>query len=743
MGLQIGFVSTYPPMKCGIATFTRDLRDHLVAAPAKASVIALSGVEPDLKYPAEVVHVVSHDNPSSYVSAAGHFQQMGSHVISLQHEYGIFGGPCGSYILHLLRSTTIPVVTTLHTVLASPTPTQRQVLSEVLRLSSRVVVPTPGALSTLQAQFGTPDHKLSVIPHGVADLPFTCPPNRESVPELNGKIVLLTMGLLSPSKGIETAIGALPTILCRFPETVYVVQGITHPKVHRQFGESYRRSLETLTRELGVDSNVMFVNRYLSGDELAALVAAADVYISPHKNQDQTCSGTLAYAISAGKSVISTPYAYAREVLSDGGAFCRMGDADDLAREVIEVLSDDQLRSQRAKKAYLIGRQMVWSKVASEYAALFETVAASTAVEPGCTATRSRLLPQFTVHHLTRLTDDTGIAQHAIFTVSNRSEGFSTDDNARALMLAVEMEAGFPEVSAKLASTYLAFLWHAFNRRSHRMRNFLTYNRQWLEEAGSEECHGRTLWCLGHVVAHSNDPALRGSASQLFLEAVPASLRFTSLRAISFAIIGLVEFLRMNPSQSELASNAADLSDRLAQHYLRCSSPEWPWFEDCVTYFNARLPEALLRFGSAASRKDLIDLGLKSLDWLVSIQTSADGFFDPVGNKGFYRRGETRARFDQQPIEAHATIDACLAALQVTGESRWKESACRAFNWFLGWNALGLPVYDGDSGGCRDGLGEGGLNQNQGAESTLAFLHSLVAILPHYFDADEKASVAG
>lgn len=744
VSLKIGFVSTYPPMRCGIATFTRDLLDHLGMASTKATVAAISGVEVDLRYPKEVGFVVSRDTPSSYMKASDHFNLEGAHVISLQHEYGLFGGACGSHILHLLRSTALPVVTTLHTVLVSPTATQRQVLSEILRLSSRIVVFTPGALSTLQAQFGTPDQKLSVIPHGIADLPFTEPSDGKRALGLQHKIVLLTTGFLSPDKGVETAIQALPAILRKFPETVYVVQGITHPNVNHHSGESYRRSLETLAKELGVDPNVIFLNCYLSADELASVVTAADVYVSPHKNQDQIVSGTLAYAIGAGRAVISTPYAYAREVVSRGaGAFCRMGNADDLAKQVIEVLSDDQLRSQYATKAYLIGRQMIWGKVASDYATLFETVAASSSVGSSGSIINSQILPRLKLHHLRRLTDDTGIAQHAVFTVSNRFEGFSTDDNARALVLAVDIEAGFPEVSANLASIYLAFLWHAFNRRSNRMRNFLGYDRQWLEEVGSEECHGRTLWSLGHVVAHSNDPALCGAASQLFLEAVPASLSFTSLRATSCAIIGLVEFLKVNSARCDLASNAADLSNRLVQHYLSCSSPEWPWFEDCVTYSNARLPEALLRFGSATSRKDLIDLGLRSLEWLISIQTSEDGFFDPVGNKGFYGRGTAKARFDQQPIEAHATIDACLAALQLTGERRWKESACRAFNWFLGWNALGLPVYDGDSGGCRDGLGEGGLNQNQGAESTLAFLQSLVAIRPHYFQIDPKVSVAG
>ncbi len=744
MSLKVGFVSTYPPMRCGIATFTRDLLDHLGVASTKATVAAVSGVEVDLRYPKEVGFVISRDNPSSYMKAADHFNLTGVHVISLQHEYGLFGGACGSYILHLLRSTTLPVVTTLHTVLINPTPIQRQVLREVLRLSSRIVVFTAGALAIVQSQFRIPDHKLSIIPHGVADLPFTAPSEGKRALGLQDKIVLLTMGLLSPGKGVETAIRALPAVLHKFPEAVYIVQGVTHPNVNRHSGESYRYSLETLAKELGVDGNIIFLNRYLDPDELAGVVAAADVYVSPHKSQDQTVSGTLAYAIGAGRAIISTPYAYAREVVSCGtGVLFKMANADDLASQVIEVLSDDRRRSQYATRAYCVGRQMVWSKVASDYAVLFEQNAVLPSVRSRGFAINGETLPQLRLHHLRRLTDDTGIAQHAVFTVPNRFEGFSTDDNARALMFAVDIEAGFPEVSATLASTYLAFLWHAFNRRNNRMRNFLGYDRQWLEEVGSEECHGRTLWSLGHVVAHSNDPALCGAASQLFLEAVPASLSFTSLRATSFAIIGLVEFLKVNSARCDLASNAADLSNRLVQHYLVCSSPEWPWFEDCVTYFNARLPEALLRFGSATSRKDLIDLGLGSLEWLISIQTSEDGFFDPVGNKGFYGRGKAKARFDQQPIEAQATIDACLAALQLTGESRWKENACRAFNWFLGWNTIGLPVYDRDSGGCRDGLGDGGLNQNQGAESTLAFLQSLVAIRPHYFQTDASAGVAG
>lgn len=421
-----------------------------------------------------------------------------------------------------------------------------------------------------------------------------------------------------------------------------------------------------------------------------------------------------------------------------------MGQSADLADRLVELVQDRNSRMRYSRAAYELGRDMVWDRVAKQYVEVFEIATDVVTRKRASARKRASIvreqLPPLLFNHLLTLTDTTGIIQHAVFRVPNRNEGYSTDDNARGLILATRIAMEEPALGLHLATTYLGFLLHAFNPDTKRMRNFLGYDRRWLEDAGSEECHGRTLWALGYVTRHSTDPGLCGAASDLYFKAMPISMDFTSIRAIAFSVLGLIESHKAHPDSSELMSAADVLSEKLIHNYVRCSSPDWQWFEDQVTYFNARVPEALLRFGESRSRADMVQAGLRSLEWLVSIQTSEQGYFSPIGNKGFYKRGATRARFDQQPIEPHAVVSACLEAFRVTGGRRWREHAVRAFRWFLGFNDLGLPVYDDRSGGCRDGLHEDGLNQNEGAESTLAFMQSLLDIRPYY---SESALGAG
>jgi hypothetical protein len=542
--------------------------------------------------------------------------------------------------------------------------------------------------------------------------------------------------LLSPNKGIETAIRALPEIVSECPASVYVVAGITHPNVKQKDGESYRQSLKHLAEQLGVASRVIFWDRYLQQEELSALVAAADIYLSPYVNVEQTASGTLAYALGAGKVIVSTPFWYAQEMLRDGvGVLVPFADSDALAERVVELIKNRDQRIQLSRKAYDLGRSMVWGKVAQTYAKTFETALRTAgAAKSTCSpATRSHKdteqLPPLKLNHLLRLSDSTGIIQHAVFTIPNRAEGYSTDDNARALIVAIWLEKEKRVLARRLASKYLAFLWHAFNSETGRMRNFLSYDRRWLESIGSEECHARSLWALGFLINHSGDPGLSGVASQLFLRALPSAWDFASLRAIAFTLLGISDWSASRSSWSELSKNGALLAERLLESYLSNSSSDWPWFEDRLTYFNARLPHALLRIGHLTDRQEMVEVALRSLQWLVSLQISKAGQFSPIGNKGFYPRGSERARFDQQPIEAQSMISACLEAYRVTGEKSWYDEAYRAFLWFLGSNDLGLSLYDRVTGGCRDGLHEDSVNQNQGAESTLAFILSLLEML--------------
>jgi hypothetical protein len=467
---------------------------------------------------------------------------------------------------------------------------------------------------------------------------------------------------------------------------------------------------------------------------LAALFAAADIFIAPFREPEQASSGTLAYALGAGKAVISTPCAHARELLADdAGLLFPFGDSGTLAESVLDVINDPGKRLTLSRRAYAVGRRMVWSEVARAYKMTCETACAKPPTFKGLphTPKRDELgedAVALDIRHVLRLTDETGIVQHAFGTVPNRVEGYCTDDNARALMLAIRLQGRARAGSRCLAGRYLAFLLHAFNPDNHRMRNFLSYDRRWLEDMGSEECHGRSILALGVLARQSNDTPLLDVARDLFPSLLPAALGFTSIRAISFALLGICDWLEVHPASREVKSARNVLAGKLLEAYRRNSSDNWPWFEQELTYFNAILPQALLRAGHAASELEMCEAALTALAWLVRVQQSPEGHFSPIGNRGFWRRGSEKARFDQQPVEAHAVVSGCLEAYRTTSDSRWYGEARRAFRWFLGFNDLGLPLYDRFTGGCRDGLHSDGINQNQGAESTLAFVLALLEL---------------
>jgi len=736
--LKVAVIGTYPPRQCGIATFTGDLCDALGAGCPEVTcfAVAVNDTPTGYAYPPRVRFEIEEGDFTSYRRAAEFLNINNVDVVCVQHEYGIFGGPAGSHLLAMLRDLRMPVVTALHTILREPDPLQRRVLEELVQCSDRLVVMSQRAVDFLRELYGAPEAKIDTIPHGVPDVPFVDPNLYKGRFGLEGRQVLLTFGLLSPDRGIEYAIEALPAILARYPNVVYIILGATHPHVRRREGESYRLSLERLAQARGVGQHVIFHNRFVNLERLVQVIGAADIYITPYLNRAQIASGTLSYAVGAGKAVVSTPYWYAEELLADGrGVLVPFRNPQAIARRVIELLDNEAERHAMRKSAYLYGREMIWPVVARKYMDSFERTRQERmrrrrpafAVKP--LRERPVELPALKPHHLHRLTDDVGIMQHAVFTVPNYDEGYTTDDNARALIAAVLLvEAGDAAVDEAhdLASRYLAFLWHAFDGPSGRFRNFLSFDRRWLEQAGSEDSHARALWAIGVVVGRSIHAGLRGPASRLFDQALQAVLDFTSPRAWAFALFGIQEYLRRFSGDRAARQAREVLAGRLLDAYRRTASPDWPWFEEIVAYCNASLPHALLECGRWMGRSDMIEAGLTSLEWLASVQRSRKGHFVPIGSNGFYRRGGERARFDQQPVEAQAMVSACLAASGVTGEARWQEEARRAFEWFLGRNDLGLSLYDPSSGGCRDGLHPDCANENQGAESTLAFLLALL-----------------
>ena len=736
---RVAVVGNYLPRKCGIATFTTDLCDAIHAEYGATELLALpvNDIEEGYSYPARVRFELSEDNLASYRQAADFLNFSNIDLVCLQHEYGIFGGPAGAHILELLRRLQMPVVTTLHTVLREPNLDQRIVMEEIAALSDRLIVMSRQSADILEEVFHVPPEKIDLIPHGIPDLPFTDPNFYKDGFGTEGKDVLLTFGLLSPNKGIENVIQALPSILARHSNVVYMISGITHPHVLRKDGDKYRLYLQNLARDLGVEGSVIFRNRFVSPQELVELIGAADIYITPYKHKGQVVSGTLAYALSAGKAIISTPYLHAIELLDDErGALVPFDDPQAIAEKTIELLDNGTARHAMRKRAYLYARDMVWDRVAQQYMGSFERVYNERLRNPRATFSAQNTekalnrLPAVKLDHLHRMTDHTGIVEHAVFVVPNYPEGYTTDDNARALIVAVLLEefgSSAPAGAFDLASRYLAFLWLAFDPTSKRFRNCLSYERQWQEPEGSEDSHGRALWGLGTVLGRSKDAGLRGAAGRLFELAVPAAVEFKSPRACAFALLGLQEYLDSFPGD-RAALNAADaLANRLLNSYRAVHSADWNWFENSLAYSNARLPQALIRAGMRSANEEMVTAGLEALDWLTTIQRcEIKGHFVPIGSHGFYSKETEKARFDQQPIEACAAVSACLQAYRATGRSRWRKEAWTAFNWFLGDNDLQIALYDPTTGGCRDGLHPDRANENQGAESTLSFLMALL-----------------
>lgn len=735
----VALIGNYLPRQCGIATFTSDLLRSLITEKPDTDcwAIAVNDIPGGYKYPPEVRFELDQKNIVDYRLAAEFLNANQVDIVCLQHEFGIFGGDQGSHILDLVGNLRMPVITTLHTVLSDPNPRQKAIIRRLGAISDRVVVLSRKAIGMLDSIYNIPPSKVVFIPHGIPDVPFVDPNYYKDQFGVEGKRVILTFGLLSPDKGIEYMIDAMAKIVKRFPDVVYIVLGVTHPNIRREQGESYRLSLQRRARELGIGDHLIFHNRFVELHELCEFLGAADVYVTPYLKKEQIVSGTLSYALGTGKAVVSTPYWYAEEMLAENrGRLVPFREADAMAEAVMELLDNETERHAMRKRAYLYCREMIWKEVARKYLELFSTVLAERERHPrvrfaGHTLEDTpREIPQIKLDHLLRLTDDVGILQHAKYTVPDRWHGYSTDDNARALMVAVLTQQVVTDgrLLSDLACRYLSFLDYAFDESVRRFRNFLTYDRRWLDQTGTDDCNSRALWALGKVIEVSRDENLVCAALGLFKKALPSAVEQKSPRANAFTIIGIDSYLRKFPGDTEARRSLEKLSYRLLDQHLGNSSDDWPWLENILTYANGKIPQAMLAAGVRLNDNQLIEVGLRALGWLVEVQTAPDGHFVPIGNMGWYERGKHRSRFDQQPVEALHMIEACKQAYAITCEKKWLDFAQTCLEWYLGRNDLKEPLYDYGSGGCRDGLGATGANRNQGAESTLAWLLSLLNV---------------
>ncbi len=742
---SIVLIGNHLPRQCGIATFTTHLLESIALnAPDKACwAVAMNDRPEGYAYPSQVRFEINQSQLSEYSLAADLCNLNQVDVICLQHEYGIFGGKRGSFIIDLLRDLKMPLVTTLHTLLKDPTLQERHILMQLSEFSDRLVVMSERSVEFLRDIYQVPEEKIVLIHHGIPDVPFVEADAYKDKFGVSGKKVVLTFGLLSPGKGIEVVIDALPEIVKAHPQVIYMVVGATHPHLKAEQGEDYRNSLYRRANELGVADHMVFHDRFVADEDLLEFIGAADIYVSPYQNEAQIISGTLAYALGMGKAVISTPYWHAQELLADDrGRLIPFRDPVALAREVIDFLNyPDKCRAIQ-ERAYNYGRKMIWNNVGRRYLDTFaeakhqrlrKNVPERRLETPGL-GLRQQRLPEIKLDYLHRMTDNTGLLQHAKYTVPDRTHGYCVDDNARALIVAATLQDLQPLDPALngLAAIYLSFLGHAFNEQSGRFRNFMSYDRRWLEDKGSEDSHGRAVWGLGVTVALGRGAGEVVYAADLFHRALDAIEHFTHPRAIAFAIIGIHAYLCRYSGDSHARRMRKILSDRLMQQFRDFATEDWPWCGDILTYDNARLPQALLLSGQWLPDREMLEMGLRALDWLKQVQTDEKGHhFAAIGNHGWFPRDGSKARFDQQPIEAAAMVDACIEAFNCTRDEEWIAYAYRCLNWYQGENDLGVLLCDYATGGCRDGLEAQGANENQGAESSLCWLMALLAVYNH------------
>jgi glycosyltransferase involved in cell wall biosynthesis len=790
---SLAFLATYVPRQCGIATFTRDLVEGLRAhgrTDDRLCVVALERRGERLAYPPVVRHRLPASNRAEYRRLAATLEADGVEVVCIQHEYGIFGGPSGTHVLDFLDALTVPVVTTLHTILARPTSLQRRILERLAQRSARLVAMSERGRTILVEGYRLPADRVEVIPHGAPDFPGLDPALAKARIGVGDGPLILSFGLLGPHKRIGLVLDALARIEGDVPEARYAVVGATHPEIRRRTGEAYREELAAQAARLGLEGRVHFVDRYVDDAELATWLSASDIFVTPYGNAQQITSGTLAYALAAGTAVVSTPYEYAIELLRDGrGVLVPFDDVDALARALTRLLTDEAGRVAIRHRAREHGRTMIWPRVAERYGELLVAVAAETrrparaAVRiaiptretapwlhpvaddrepppevpvPGLPPAPAELpapadpdwlpeapeelpedlptpeeVPAAARRHLDELSDRIGIFQFALGGRPDPAHGYCTDDVARALRVDLRHAAAAPGPTVAAATRReLAFLQAAFDPATGRFRNTRTSDGHWPERIGSEDAHGRAVQALGEAIAGSHDRGVVAAARRLFVAALPAALELGHARPWAYALLGCAAALDDPPSAPNARPALAALAERLAVavERARAADPAWPWPETPVTYDNGIVPEALVVAGARLERPELVLLGTSVLDWLLAAETGPDGRLRPVGNRGWWPHGGRPAPWDQQPVEPASLVFAAAAALEATGEARWATAAAGAYRWFLGANDHGIALADPDRGACRDGLGADGANRNEGAESTLAWLLSVERI---------------
>jgi glycosyltransferase involved in cell wall biosynthesis len=734
--MKIAFIGTYPPRQCGIGTFTHNLVKAVVSntenkeIAKNAMIIAINENEQSYNYPDEVKHIIRQNHQRDYIESAKFINYSDADVCILEHEFGIFGGDDGVFVLPLIHRLEIPLIVTFHTVLKSPSYTQRSIVKEIGKKAARIVVMSKQAVDFLADIYKIPREKIVFIEHGVPEFYNISSKQAKQKHGLTGKKVLFTFGLLSRNKGIETVIRALPQVVKKHPDLIYVVLGATHPNVLKHAGEEYRDYLRRLVKNLELENYVLFNNRFATETVLFEYLNASDIYITPYLNEAQITSGTLSYAVGAGCAVVSTPYWHAQELLDNGrGRLFGFKNSEELAEILTELLDDENKLISIREKAFEYGKKIRWPKIGKQYLYLAEYVNDNWDKEK--THEKQpidiRMLPSYNLEHIQRLTDDTGIVQHAKYGIPNLKEGYCVDDNSRALIMTLMAYRQNKDKEAlQMMPVYLSFI-HYMQRENGNFRNFLSFSRQYLDEYGSEDSFGRTIWALGYLLRFPPNDSFRQIGKEIFFKSVQHFERIETIRGAANTIIGISYYLKEAQDEG-MVKNMNRLVSIITSSYKKNKSGEWKWFEDVMTYDNAVIPLALFSAYEITDDEEVLNIAQESAGFLES-KTMTTDYFTPIGNKGWLKKGGNMPEYDQQSIDVMAMILLYNQIFQVTKNREYIEKMFKCYLWFLGENSLRLPLFDHETQGCCDGLESQGVNRNQGAESTLAYWISHLTIL--------------
>jgi len=737
--MKLVFIGTYPPRECGIGTFTNNLLNSTFDSTESGNsehecfVVALNDNNLTYEYPQEVKLTIRQDQQEDYLKAVEFINLSGVDLCILEHEFGIFGGHSGVYILPLLHKLEIPIIVTLHTILKTPSYNEKAILSEICKMAHKIVVMSHKAIEFLVDIYKVPENKIVFIEHGVPDIHFDQAQSKKEF-KLDRKKVLLTFGFIGRNKGIETVIKALPEVVKKHPEIIYIVLGKTHPNVIRHSGEEYRIFLIRLVKNLQLENNVVFLNEFIDEQYLFKYLYAADIYITPYLNEAQITSGTLSYAVGVGSAVISTPYWHAEELLAEGrGRLFNFNDSDNLTSTLTGLLDKPEELDELRRKAFDYGRKITWPKIGQKYVRLIKDILKEepTIIVQKDTELDLQVLPKFALTHINRLTDDTGIIQHAKFGIPNLKEGYCLDDNARALLMVLMAYRQKKDLSAlELSPIYLSYI-HYMQNPDGTFRNFLSFSRNFLDEVGSEDSFGRTIWALGYLLGNAPNDAYYQTGKSVFFNASPNFEKLESIRSIANTMIGISYYVKSNPSDDSMTERLRNMTQNLIRHYHENKTPDWKWFESLLAYDNGMLPLALLHAAEILNDEKITKVAIKTMDFLTK-HTLKDNYLSIIGNEKWYKKGGDRSVFAQQPVDAMAMVLMYHQAFHVTKDKKYLNRLYTSFLWFLGENDLRMSLYDFETKGCCDGFESYGVNRNQGAESSLAYLISYLTVLQAY-----------